>query len=150
MEEDLIILIAEDDDGHAKLIKKNIEAAGIKNKTIRFNDGEELLGFLFPVNGKNGNNGKPYMNQGTSYILLLDIRMPKVDGVQALEKIKSDQKLHKLPVIMLTTTDDPREVEKCHSLGCNNYITKPLDYEQFIEVIRRLGFFLKIVKVPNI
>ena len=150
MDEDLVILIAEDDDGHALLIQKNLEAAGIKNKIIRFVNGEELLDFLFYTNRKNAKNGKPHMKHGTPYIVLLDIRMPKVDGIEVLEKIKSDDQMQKLPVIMLTTTDDPREIEKCHLLGCNNYVTKPLDYEHFIEVIKRLGYFLKIVKVPNV
>jgi CheY-like chemotaxis protein len=144
MDEEMIILIAEDDDGHAKLITKNIQAAGITNKMIRFVNGEEVLNFLFCT------NGKPCIKKDTPYVLLLDIRMPRVDGIQVLEKIKANAELQKLPVIMLTTTDDPREVEKCHLLGCNNYITKPLDYEKFIDVIKKLGFFLKIVKVPNI
>ena len=142
--EELVILIAEDDDGHAKLIKKNIEAAGINNEMIRFKNGEDVLNFLFK------RNGKLKMIDDTHYVLLLDIRMPGIDGVQVLEQIKTDSHLKKLPVIMLTTTDDPREVERCHKLGCNNYVTKPLDYNQFIEVIRKLGFFLKIVKVPKL
>ncbi|MFH0894329.1 MAG: response regulator [Bacteroidota bacterium] len=144
MTEELVILIAEDDEGHAKLIRKNIEAAGIHNEMIRFKNGEEVLNFLQKKNGK----GK--MKENTPYVLLLDIRMPGIDGIQVLEFIKKDEALKKLPVIMLTTTDDPREVERCHALGCNNYITKPLDYNQFMEVIRKLGFFLKIVKVPNL
>jgi CheY-like chemotaxis protein len=147
MNHEMIILIAEDDDGHAKLIKKNIENAGITNEIIRFVNGEEVLNFLFNTNM---GEDKPHFKQGTPYVLLLDIRMPRVDGIQVLEKIKADSELQKLPVIMLTTTDDPREVDICHQLGCNNYITKPLDYDKFIDVIRKLGFFLKIVKVPII
>lgn len=146
MTEEMVILIAEDDDGHAKLIKKNIESAGIKNEMIRFLDGEDVLNFLY---GKT-ENGKPKMKKDIPYVLLLDIRMPKIDGIQVLEKIKADEGLKKIPVIILTTTDDPKEVEKCHELGCNNYITKPLDYDKFVDVIRKLGFFLKIVKIPSV
>jgi CheY-like chemotaxis protein len=82
--------------------------------------------------------------------MLLDIRMPKVGGVEVLREIKKDAELSKIPVIMLSTTDDPREIEKCHALGCSNYINKPVDYEKFIDSIRKLGFFLKITKIPTI
>jgi len=83
-------------------------------------------------------------------VLLLDIRMPKMDGTEVLEQIKMDVELRKIPVIMLTTTDDPREVEHCHVLGCSNYITKPVEYDSFVDAIRRLGLFLSIVQVPAI
>jgi CheY-like chemotaxis protein len=144
MNEELTILIAEDDDGHAKLIIKNIQAAGIKNEIIRFCNGEKILDFL--IDKKTGVAFK----KDAPYVLLLDIRMPKVDGIEVLKKIKENEHLQKMPVIMLTTTDDPREIENCHKLGCNNYITKPMDYTQFIEVIKKLGFFLKIIRVPKI
>jgi len=144
MSEEITILIAEDDDGHAKLIIKNIEASGIKNEIIRFSNGEEILNFLFDKT-----TGIEF-KKDAPYVLLLDIRMPKIDGIEVLQKIKANEYLRKMPVIMLTTTDDPREIEKCHQIGCNNYITKPMDYSQFIEVIKKLGFFLKIIKVPSI
>ena len=81
---------------------------------------------------------------------MLDIRMPKVDGVEVLRQLKQDPELTKIPVTMITTTDDPREVEECHLLGCSNYITKPVDYNKFVEVIRQLGLFLLVVEVPKI
>ena len=73
--------------------------------------------------------------------------MPKMDGVEVLQKIKSNEELKNLPVIMLTTTDDPREVEKCYALGCNIYITKPVDFLRFSETLKRLGLFIQVVKV---
>jgi len=76
--------------------------------------------------------------------------MPKIDGVEVLRNIKKDKEFRKIPIIMLTTTDDPREVEHCHKLGCSNYITKPVDYEKFVDVIKKLGLFLMIVEVPDI
>jgi CheY-like chemotaxis protein len=88
--------------------------------------------------------------QGRCYLLLLDIKMPKVDGVEVLRQIKSDPELRKIPVIMLTTTDDPREVDRCHTLGCSSYIAKPVDYDKFVMAIRQLGLFLAIVEVPRI
>jgi CheY-like chemotaxis protein len=90
------------------------------------------------------------MRPNTAYVLLLDIRMPKMDGTQVLKKLKEHPELRKMPVVMITTTDDPREVEKCHELGCNNYITKPIDYDSFVNTIRQLGLFLAVVRVPEI
>jgi CheY-like chemotaxis protein len=85
-----------------------------------------------------------------SYLLLLDIRMPQVDGIEVLRQVKADPELRKIPVSMLTTTDDPREVARCHELGCSNYIVKPVDYDKFAEAINRLGLFISLVEVPEI
>ena len=72
-------------------------------------------------------------------LLLLDIKMPRVDGVEVLRQLKSDPQTALVPVIMLTTTDDPREIQRCYELGCSVYITKPVDYQAFVEAINRLG-----------
>lgn len=144
MEKEVTILIAEDDDGHAALIRKNLQRAGIRNEIIRFRDGQEVIDFLFAA------GEGPHRRQDAPYILLLDIRMPKVDGVEVLRRIKADPELGKLPVIMLTTTDDPREIGKCHEMGCSSYITKPIDYDNFVHAIRQLGLFLLIVEVPHL
>ena len=121
MEKGVIILIAEDDEGHFSLIKKNLQRSGIWNEIIRFADGQEILDFLF-MRG----DGR-VREHFRKYILLLDIRMPKVDGIEVLGKIKQDPELKKIPVIMLTTTDDPYEIERCHSLGNSIYIVKPVE-----------------------
>jgi CheY-like chemotaxis protein len=76
--------------------------------------------------------------------------MPKVDGVEVRRRMKEDRELRKIPVIMLTTTDDPREVDRCHALGCNSYIVKPVDYEKFAEAIKNLGLFISLVRIPEI
>ncbi len=94
-------------------------------------------------------NGSRRKGNG-AYVLLLDIRLPKLDGTEVLRLIKLDPELRKIPVIMVTTTDDPKEVEHCHTLGCNNYITKPVEYESFIRAIQQLGLFLSIVEIPVI
>ena len=144
MHKDVVILVAEDDEGHAGLIKRNLARAGIANNIIHFSDGQEILDFLF----RNGDG--PHRQSGGAYVLLLDIRMPKVDGVQVLQQVRADPELRKLPVIMVTTTDDPREVERCHVLGCSNYIAKPVDYDKFVNAIRQLGLFLAVVQVPTL
>ena len=145
---ELTILIAEDDDGHAELIIENLRDAGINNQIIRFRNGQEALDFFF--NGPQANDQTTVRVHGQAYMLLLDIRMPKVDGVEVLRQIKADPELKKMPVLMLTTTDDPREIEKCYSLGCSCYITKPLDYKQFSDTLTRLGLFLLVVQIPQL
>jgi CheY-like chemotaxis protein len=138
------ILIVEDDEGHAILIRENLEMAGLKNPITHFRDGQAVLDYFFDPDGKvlRGHEG--------TYLVLLDIRMPKVDGIEVLRRIKSDPELRKLPVIMLTTTDDSREVERCHQLGCSVYIQKPVDYDKFTEAIRRLGLFVMLLLVPPV
>jgi CheY-like chemotaxis protein len=141
---EIIILIAEDDLGHARLIEKNLSRAGLHNPILRFENGQAILDFLFR------RGAPPRRHPDTPYLLLLDVRMPQVDGVEVLRQIKQDSELRKIPVIMLTTTDDPREVERCHSLGCSSYIVKPVDYEKFAEAIKNLGLFLSLIQVPEI
>jgi len=144
MHKDVVILVAEDDEGHANLIKKNLKRSGVINDVMLFKDGQEIIDYLF----RTGEG--PHRQLRAAYVLLLDIRMPKIDGVQVLEQIKGSSDLKKMPVIMITTTDDPREIQNCHSLGCSNYITKPIDYENFVNAIRQLGLFLSVVQVPTI
>ena len=140
--EPLTIILAEDDDGHAQLIHRNLQRAGLVNGFIRARDGQEALDL---IRGEGEHAGRESLGD---YLLLLDINMPRVDGVEVLRQVKADPALASTPVIMLTTTDDPREVERCYKLGCNVYITKPVAYDKFVEAIRQLGLFLQVVKVP--
>jgi CheY-like chemotaxis protein len=133
------IIVVEDDDGHATLIERNLRRAGLNNPIVRLRDGQEAIDFFFETPREAA--------QFADCVLLLDINMPKVDGVDVLRRLKADERTALIPTIMLTTTDDPREIERCYQLGCNVYITKPVEYESFIEAIRRLGFFLQIVKI---
>jgi CheY-like chemotaxis protein len=144
MRKEVVILIAEDDPGHARLVEKHLRRAGLNNAIRHFPDGQAVLDFLFGV------GGVPMFDDGKGHLLLLDIRMPKVDGVEVLRRIKEHPEYRKLPVCMLTTTDDPREVERCHALGCNNYIVKPVDYDKFAEAINRLGMFITLVQIPEL
>ena len=144
MQNNVVILIAEDDEGHAGLIRKNLARAGIVNEIIHFKDGQETLDFFF------GAGDGPTRELGTPYVLLLDISMPKIDGIEVLKKLKAHPELRKMPVTMISTQDDPKEVERSHAIGCSNYVTKPLDYETFVNTIRQLGLFLAVVEVPTI
>ena len=144
MTKEVVILIADDDSGHARLIEKNLHRAGLHNSVLRFEDGQDILDFLFR------RDDGPKRASDTPYLLLLDIRMPKVDGIEVLRQLKTDPELRRLPVSILTTTDDPREVARCHELGCSNYIVKPVDYEKFAEAIKQLGLFITLVQVPEL
>lgn len=133
------ILIVDDDEGHAILIRENLESAGMINRIEHFRDGQAVLDFFAR---------RPAPSD--SYIILLDIRMPKVDGIEVLRRLRADHDLRMLPIIMLTTTDDVRDVTRCHQLGCNGYIQKPVDYDRFAEAIRRIGLFVPLLLVPEV
>ncbi len=139
-----ILLIVEDDEGHAILMRHNFEAIGLNNPVEHFQDGQSVLDFL--LRQGNGRMRVPHQK----YLVLLDIRLPKVDGIEVLRQIKRHPELCKLPVIMLTTTDDSREVDLCHQLGCSVYLQKPVDSEKFAEAIRRLGMFIPLIQVPTV
>lgn len=143
MTKEVVILIADDDPGHVRLVEKNLRRAGLHNPIERFENGQDILDFLFC-------RGPKCRAREAAYLLLLDIRMPKVDGAEALRQIKADPELRKIPVIMLTTTDDPREVERCHALGCSSYVVKPVDYERFSDAVKQVGLFISLVQVPEV
>jgi CheY-like chemotaxis protein len=137
------ILITDDDDGHAFLIEENLRLSGLRSIFLRFSDGEEVLQFL------QGLTTDPAFQRGKPYVLLLDIRMPKIDGIEVLRQIKSHPALRTLPVIMLTTANSPQEVERCHALSCNNYIQKPVSWDSFASTIGRLGEFITLLQIPR-
>jgi CheY-like chemotaxis protein len=141
--EPLVILLAEDDDGHAQLVQRNLKRSGVVNTIVHVRDGQEALDY---IRSQGDYASRP---RRTHLLVLLDINMPRVDGVEVLRQIKDDPQHNKLPVIMLTTTDDPREIENCYQLGCSIYVTKPVAYEAFVEAVSRLGLFLQIVQVPS-
>ena len=141
--EPLVILLAEDDEGHAYLIQQNLQEAGVANRIVHVPNGQAALDYVhcrgaYAARVPDG-----------PLLVLLDINMPLADGVEVLRQLKADPHTNQLPVIMLTTTDDPREVQRCYDLGCSSYVTKPVDYDRFVEAIRRLGLFLSIVQVPR-
>ena len=144
MLDDAVILIAEDDDGHFSLIEKNLLRTGITNEMIRFVDGQKTLDFLNQLKDP----AFPYSKHPC--LLILDIRMPKVDGLKVLEFIKNDSQLKKIPVIVLTTAGNQQIVDKCQEFGCNMFAVKPVEYEKFVESIGRIGHFLSVVEVPAV
>jgi CheY-like chemotaxis protein len=136
------IIMIEDDEGHARLIERNIRRAGISNTIHHFTDGTSALEFIF--NGADG----PILNGPA--MVLLDLNLPDMSGTEILSRIKSVDKLKRTPVVVLTTTDDKVEIQRCYDLGCNVYITKPVNYEAFSDAIRQLGLFLAVIQVPEV
>ena len=137
---DVTILLVEDDAGHARLIQKNLRRAHLSNDIVVATDGQRALDLLLGTDGQLGM---------TPLLILLDLNLPVLDGYQVLERIKRDAHLAHIPVIVLTTTDDEREVARCYELGCNVYLTKPIEYQAFSDAIRRLGLFLSVVALPE-
>jgi CheY-like chemotaxis protein len=135
----LNILIAEDDDAAAHLIKTNLRRAGM-DSFVRAKNGEEVVRFL--------EEGNTTLDAGDKLVVLLDIRMPKMDGIQVLKYMKASSSFRKIPVIMLTTSDRPQEVEMCYKLGCNSYLKKQVDYSKFVETINKLAAFINTCEIP--
>jgi CheY-like chemotaxis protein len=156
--ETVSIVLIEDDDGHATLVERNLRRAGISNGFVRFHDGQQALDYFFgpaPADAAasavvdQAGKSCPAREDLMNFVVLLDLKMPRVDGFEVLRRLKESPQTAAVPVIVLTTTDDPREIARCYELGCNVYITKPVEYDAFIEAVRRLGFFLQVVKLPS-
>ncbi len=141
----MVILIAEDDAGHFQLIKKNLWLTFVDSDIIQFKNGQEVLDFLFKT------DTTVCLENTKGYILLLDIRMPQVDGIEVLKRIKEDEKLRNMPVIMLTTTSETNMIKQCYELGCSYYMIKPVNYQHFMKAVQNLGEFLSLggMRLPH-
>jgi CheY-like chemotaxis protein len=138
-QQSVTIIMIEDDEGHARLIEKNIRRAGVCNEIRAFTSGTSALEHMFDEKVRNSG----------PFLVLLDLNLPDMNGVDILAKLKSDETLRRAPVVVLTTTDDQREIQRCYDLGANVYITKPVEYETFSQAIRQLGLFLSVIQVPE-
>ena len=142
MSEHVTIIMIEDDEGHARLIERNIRRAGVTNDIMPFKNGTDAVRFLF------GTDGSGSVNSGRALLILLDLNLPDMSGVDILKRVKENEHLKLTPVVVLTTTDDEREIKRCYDLGANVYITKPVNYESFANAIRQLGLFFSVIQVP--
>ena len=143
MSQHVTIVMIEDDEGHARLIEKNIRRAGINNPIKHFLDGTTAVDYLENAPEGPAHNGPA--------LVLLDLNLPDMSGTDILSRIKADgNPLKRTPVVVLTTTDDKIEIQRCYDLGCNVYITKPVNYESFADAIRQLGLFLSVIQVPDL
>jgi len=143
MTEPITIAMVEDDEGHARLIERNLRRAGVHNKIVPLADGASAIAFLF------GSDGSGLVHKGRTLLILLDLNLLVMSGIDILKRIKESEHLRVSPVVVLTTTDDKAEIQRCYDLGCNVYITKPVDYEKFANAIQQLGLFVYVMQIPE-
>jgi DNA-binding response OmpR family regulator len=144
MSKPVTIIMIEDDEGHARLIERNIRRSGVNNMIMPFSNGTSAVDYLF------GSDGSGLARKGEALLILLDLNLPDMSGIDILRRVKENEHLKCAPVVVLTTTDDSQEIKRCYDLGCNVYITKPVNYESFAQAIRQLGLFLSVIQVPEI
>jgi CheY-like chemotaxis protein len=136
------IIMIEDDEGHARLIERNIRRSGVNNEIVPFANGTDAMAYLL------GNDAAGAQRKGEAMLILLDLNLPDMTGIEILRRVKETSHLKCTPVVVLTTTDDAQEIKRCYELGCNVYITKPVNYESFANAIRQLGLFFSVIQVP--
>jgi CheY-like chemotaxis protein len=142
MTKPVTIIMIEDDEGHARLIERNIRRSGVNNEIVPFTDGTSAVRYLF------GSDGSGLAHKGEALLIMLDLNLPDMGGIEILQRVKESKHLKSTPVVVLTTTDDSQEIKRCYELGCNVYITKPVNYESFANAIRQLGLFFSVIQVP--
>jgi CheY-like chemotaxis protein len=138
MVDPLVILLAEDDDGHAALFQRNLRRHGVDNPIVRVADGPTALNYVsfegeFAERPRSG-----------PLLVLLDIGLPGIDGVEVLRRLKREQDQPDVSVVMISATDNPVEIKRCYDLGCGAYIIKPFEYDEFVEILSRLGLYLHL------
>jgi CheY-like chemotaxis protein len=138
------IVMVEDDEGHARLIERNIRRSGVNNDIVPFANGTDAVNYLFGV------DGSADQHKDQALLILLDLNLPDMTGIDILKRVKDNATLKSAPVVVLTTTDDAHEIKRCYELGCNVYITKPVNYESFANAIRQLGLFFSVIQVPPV
>jgi CheY-like chemotaxis protein len=136
------IIMIEDDEGHARLIERNIRRSGVNNEIKPFTNGTDAVRYLL------GADGTGLDHKGHALLILLDLNLPDMTGIDILKLVKQNSFLKSAPVVILTTTDDSQEIKRCYELGCNVYITKPVNYDSFANAIRQLGLFFSVIQVP--
>ena len=140
---EVTIIMVEDDEGHARLIEKNIRRAGVHNEIAHFANGTSALDHIL------GSDRSGEVSRNRPLLVLLDLNLPDMSGIDILEALKSNGYTKRLPIVILTTTDDEREIKRCYDLGANVYITKPVEYESFAHAIRQLGLFFSVMQIPE-
>jgi CheY-like chemotaxis protein len=139
------ILLVEDEKAHAELTKRAMRKAGNANRVDIVSDGEEALDYLY-------NRGKysDKKNYPVPVLILLDIKLPGIDGIEVLKRIKNDPNLKRIPVIMLTTSEREEDIVRSYNHYANSYLTKPVGFKEFEEKIRQLDFYWMLLNRPPV
>lgn len=134
--EPLIILFIEDDPAHAEITMRNFKKSRIGNRIIHLPDGQLALDYLFRQGGYCDPEVSP-----RPHLILMDLRLPKVDGLEVLKKIRSSDELHKIPTVILTTSEAEADISRAYDFNVNSYLVKPLDFHKFSDLIEAFGFY---------
>ena len=137
------ILLVEDNPNDVELALHALEKNNIANRIEVVRDGADALDFLFGTGAYAGRN-----IQDGPKVVLLDLKLPRVDGLEVLEQIRSDPRTKNIPVVMLTSSREERDIAESYNLGVNSYIVKPVDFEQFTEAVRQLGLYWLLLNQP--
>lgn len=137
------ILLVEDDPGHSELIEMTLDEVGLNNPIYRVDNGRSALDFVY------GTGEYETAGSRMPLVILLDLNLPVLNGLQVLKHLKSDERTRSIPIVILTTTQEKREIRECYRLGCNAYLSKPLDYDEFQNAILQLGLFMSVITVPD-
>jgi len=139
------VLLVEDNINDAELTIRELKKHNMANKLVHLKNGEEALDFIFGTGEYTGLREIQYSPR----VILLDIQMPKVNGIEVLQKIKTDPRTRSVPVVILTSSKEDPDIQKCYDLGANSYIVKPVNFESFAEAIKNLGFYWLLLNQPN-
>ncbi|HXC04362.1 MAG TPA: response regulator [Bacteroidia bacterium] len=141
---ELEILLIEDNPDDAALAIRALKKQGMANKLIHLKNGVEALDFIF------GSGDKPKLTRDNHpRVILLDLKMPMVDGMEVLEKVKSDPETKSIPVVILTSSAEDPDIRKCYELGANSYIVKPVEFDNFSKTVIDLGFYWMLMNKVN-
>ncbi len=139
MPDELAIYIVEDDDGYAELVSMNIREAGIANPLVRFKSGYDVLDHILCER----------QSPATPLLMLLDLNMPGMHGTEVIENIRNNPQTKAIPIVVLTTSGNAPEIKQCYELGCNLYLTKPVESDALVKAIRSLGLVFQLIRLPN-
>ncbi|NYB51884.1 MAG: response regulator [Methanobacteriaceae archaeon] len=141
--EDLEILLVEDNPTDAELTMRALKRKNLANKLVWVKDGEQALNFIY-AQGQYADRDP----QDLPKLILLDLRMPKVDGLEVLKTIKADERTSKIPVVVLTSSQEDRDIVESYKLGVNSYVSKPVEFDDFIEAVSTLGLYWMLINKP--
>lgn len=135
------ILLVEDDPRDVELTLAALGEYNLANDVVVVRDGEEALDYLY-------RRGRYKDQEDLPVVVLLDLKMPKVDGIEVLRQVKSDQRLKAVPLVVLTSSREPRDLEECYRLGVNAFVVKPVHFGEFVEAVKQVGVFWAVVNEP--
>lgn len=134
--EPIVILLVEDDPAHAEIVRRNLKDFRVANRIVHVEDGQAALDYLFRQNGYTAPETSP-----RPHLILLDLRLPKVDGLEVLRRIKADEELKRLPIVVLTTSAAEADMVNAYTHGAGSYLVKPVDFEKFTKLLDAFGFY---------